>query len=200
MSNHIHLLIKEQKEPIEQIIKRIATRFVYWYNIKYRRAGHLFQDRFKSEPVESDSYFLTVLRYIHQNPVKACMCKKPQDYKYSSYNEFFVDSDFLDKSFVFNLIPQETFSKFNTETTRESCLDIKDDYRTKVTEEEARRIFEQISKCKNVAEFQALDIKSRDKYLMKLKSNGLSIRQINRLTGTSYYVVQKACVNHRTVP
>ena len=40
MGNHIHLLIQEQKEPIEQIMKRIATRFVYWYNIKYQRVGH----------------------------------------------------------------------------------------------------------------------------------------------------------------
>lgn len=46
MSNHIHILLKEVKEPIEQIMKRITTRFVYWYNIKYQRVGHLFQDRF----------------------------------------------------------------------------------------------------------------------------------------------------------
>ena len=71
MSNHIHLLLKEIQEPIEQIMKRITTRFVYWYNIKYQRSGHLFQDRYKSEPVEDDAYFLTVIRYIHQNPVKA---------------------------------------------------------------------------------------------------------------------------------
>ena len=89
MSNHIHLLLQENKEPIELVMKRIATRFVYWYNIKYQRLGHLFQDRFKSEPVENDEYFLTVVRYIHQNPVKAGICKKPQDYNYSSYNEFF---------------------------------------------------------------------------------------------------------------
>ena len=71
MGNHIHLLIQEGREPIEQVMKRIAARFVYWYNIKYRRAGHLFQDRYKSEPVENDAYFLTVIRYIHQNPIKA---------------------------------------------------------------------------------------------------------------------------------
>ena len=79
MNNHIHLLLKEVKEPIEQVMKRITTRFVYWYNIKYQRSGHLFQDRFKSEPVESDEYFLTVIRYIHQKPVKAGLCEKPQD-------------------------------------------------------------------------------------------------------------------------
>lgn len=57
MGNHVHLVIKEGKEPIEQIMKRIATRFVYWYNVKYQRVGHLFQDRFKSEPVENNEYF-----------------------------------------------------------------------------------------------------------------------------------------------
>ena len=54
MSNHIHLLIKEGKENLEQIIKKIAGSYVYWYNWKYNRSGHLFQDRFKSEPVETE--------------------------------------------------------------------------------------------------------------------------------------------------
>ena len=83
MGNHIHLLIKPEKEPLEQVFKRIGGRYVYWYNVKYQRVGHLFQDRFKSEPVEDDSYFLTVIRYIHQNPVKAGLCKNIKDYKYS---------------------------------------------------------------------------------------------------------------------
>ena len=71
MGNHLHLLIQEGKEPLEQIFKRIGVRHVYWFNWKYKRSGHLFQDRFKSEPVQDDAYFLTVLRYIYQNPVKA---------------------------------------------------------------------------------------------------------------------------------
>ena len=77
MGNHVHLLIKEKKEPIEQIVKRIGSRFVYWYNVKYQRKGHLFQDRFKSEPVDTQKYFSTVLIYIHRNPIKAGICAKP---------------------------------------------------------------------------------------------------------------------------
>ena len=42
MGNHIHILLQEKNEPIEVLMKRIATRFVYWYNIKYQRVGHLF--------------------------------------------------------------------------------------------------------------------------------------------------------------
>ena len=71
MGNHVHILLKEGKEDLTLVLKRIAGSYVYWYNWKYHRSGHLFQDRFKSEPVENDIYFLTVIRYIHQNPVKA---------------------------------------------------------------------------------------------------------------------------------
>ena len=191
MGNHIHLLIHETEEPIEQFIKRIATRFVYWYNIKYQRVGHLFQDRFKSEPVEDDAYFLTVLRYIHQNPIKAGLCKKINAYEHSSYSEFFKDSDLIDTEIVLGIVSKEDFYKFNSETAFEKCLDIEDKSTTKVTDEQAQKIIEKYSKCKSATEFQKLEIKTRDKYLKKFKENRLSIRQISRLTGVSYYVVQK---------
>ena len=70
MRNHFHLLMKTEKEDLDLVIKRIAGSYVYWYNLKYHRSGHLFQDRYKSEAVEDDPYFLTVLRYIHHNPIR----------------------------------------------------------------------------------------------------------------------------------
>ena len=51
MGNHAHLLLKEGNENLDLIVKRIGSRYVYWYNTKYKRAGHLFQDRYKSEPI-----------------------------------------------------------------------------------------------------------------------------------------------------
>ena len=191
MGNHIHILLQETKEPIELLMKRIATRFVYWYNIKYRRAGHLFQDRFKSEPIENDAYFLTVLRYIHQNPVKAGICKNIAAYENSSYNEYFKNSDLVDSDFVFDIIAKEDFAAFNNEEVFDACLDVEDKPKIKVTDEQAKKIIEKISKCKNVADFQALDIKIRDKYLKRLRESGLSIRQISRLTGVSFNIVRK---------
>ena len=191
MGNHIHLLIQEGKEPIEQVMKRIATRFVYWYNIKYRRAGHLFQDRFKSEPVEDDAYFATAVRYIHQNPVKAGLCKKISDYPFSSYKAFFDDSDLIDREFVFEIIPQDVFQEFNNKTANDRCLEIEDNPVVRVTDEQAQRIIYKYTKCRSVSEFQILDFKQRDKCIVKLKERGLSIRQISRLTGVSFGIVRK---------
>ncbi len=191
MGNHIHLLVQEGKEPIEQVMKRLATRFVYWYNIKYQRIGHLFQDRFKSEPVEDDSYFMTVIRYIHQNPVKAGLCRNISEYKFSSYKGFFSNNDLIDKDFVLGIIPIELFESFNNESSNEKCLEIEDKPIIRVTDEQAQSIIYKYSKCKTVAEFQSLNLKQREKCLIKLRENSLSIRQISRLTGVSFGVVRK---------
>ena len=51
MGNHVHLLLKEGSETIGDIMKRIASSYVYYYNHKYDRVGHLFQERFKSQSV-----------------------------------------------------------------------------------------------------------------------------------------------------
>ncbi|GAE47324.1 transposase [Mesobacillus boroniphilus] len=71
MSNHIHVLLKEGEESISATMKRVGVSYAVYYNWKYRTSGHVFQNRFNSEIVENDAYFLTVVRYIHQNPVKA---------------------------------------------------------------------------------------------------------------------------------
>ena len=70
MGNHVHILLKEGKEDLGVTMRRIGASYVYWYNWKYERVGHLFQDRYKSEVVETEKYLLAVLRYIHQNPLK----------------------------------------------------------------------------------------------------------------------------------
>ena len=70
MSNHIHVLIEPADEPLDTVISRIGIRYAVWYNRKYQRAGHLFQDRFRSENVETDQYYMTVFRYILRNPAK----------------------------------------------------------------------------------------------------------------------------------
>ena len=192
MGNHIHLLIKEGTETLEQVFKRICGRFVYWYNIKYRRVGHLFQDRFKSEPVDSNEYLLTVVRYIHQNPIKAGLCRRVSDYVYSSYGEYFGSSNLVDTDYILGLLPENEFVELNNSTSDASCLDISEKVIARVTDEQAKILIRKISKCESVAEFQNLELAKRDKALKKLREKGLSIRQMSRLTGISISVIRKA--------
>ena len=106
MDNHVHILIKEVTEPISLIVKRISGSYVYWFNRKYERWGHLFQERFKSEAVENDAYFLTVLRYIHQNPVKAGITKSVSEFRWSSFHEYVGEPVLTDVDFALNMFSQ----------------------------------------------------------------------------------------------
>jgi len=85
MSNHVHLLIKEKEEPLSQTMKRINVSYVNYFNQKYQQVGHLFQGRYKSEPIESENYLLAVLSYIHNNPLNASIVKNLEEYTWSSY-------------------------------------------------------------------------------------------------------------------
>jgi REP element-mobilizing transposase RayT len=88
MDNHVHLLINDNGNDISKILKSINISYVYYFNSIYKRVGHLFQDRFKSERVDNENYLLNVSAYIHNNPVKAGIVDSPEKYKWSSYNNY----------------------------------------------------------------------------------------------------------------
>jgi len=191
MKNHIHLLLKIDEDEIGSFMRKTGAKYVYWYNWKYNRVGGLFQDRYKSEVVEDNSYFLTVLRYIHQNPVKAGLCKKVEEYAESSYNEYIQpkDNQLTDIEFVLSIINKQEFIQYNNETNDDKCLEIQELHR--INDNDAKQLILKISKCTNTTEFQGLELSRRDKYLAKLKEERLSIRQIERLTGINRGIVAR---------
>ena len=88
MDNHVHLVINDNGNDISKLMKSINVSYVSYFNRVYKRFGHLFQDRFRSEIIDDDPYLLEVSRYIHNNPVKAGIVEKPEDYRWSSYNVY----------------------------------------------------------------------------------------------------------------
>ena len=191
MGNHVHLLLKVCDDNLEEIFKRIAGKYVYWYNVKYQRVGHLFQARFKSEPVEDDSYFITVLRYIHQNPVKAKICKSVEDYPYSSYCEYLSGNTWLDIDCALNMLTEDEFVRYNNAASTDNCLDISATKRLAVTDSQAKVIITKISRCATLVDFQKLDENKKIRYLKRIHEKGVSVRQLSRLTGTSKGLVEK---------
>lgn len=75
MSNHFHLLLRSGDGLLSPVMRRLMTGHAVSYNRRYKRQGHLFQNRFKSIVVEEESYFLELVRYIHLNPVRAGIVK-----------------------------------------------------------------------------------------------------------------------------
>ena len=92
MPNHIHLLIEQcGDESISKLLLKMSTSFSKYINLKYKRVGHVFQDRFKSVRIETNPQLMLISSYIHMNPVKDSVVHKPEEYKWSSYNDFIVD-------------------------------------------------------------------------------------------------------------
>ncbi|WP_338011674.1 transposase [Desulforamulus putei] len=88
MNNHVHLVVDTNGSDISQIMKSLNVSYVMYFNRKYERCGHLFQDRFRSEVIDNDRYLLEVTRYIHLNPVRAKMVKDAAHYPWSSYSVY----------------------------------------------------------------------------------------------------------------
>jgi len=88
MTNHYHLLLETPEGNLPEIMRHINGAYTNYYNTKRKRAGHLFQGRYKAILIEADSYMMELSRYIHLNPVRVGMVTKPEDYQWSSYQDY----------------------------------------------------------------------------------------------------------------
>jgi len=103
MPNHFHLLLRQNdKYPIQQLLLRVCTSYSMYFNNKYKRKGHTFQDRFKQVEIGDDEQLLWIHAYINLNPVIDKINKNIENYKWGSYNEMVgAPNGFCDKSFIF---------------------------------------------------------------------------------------------------
>lgn len=88
MNNHAHILIKtEIVKELSKYMQRLNTRYGKYYNKKYNRVGYVFRDRYKSEGIYSEEHLYNCIQYIYNNPVKAGICLKAEEYPYSNYKK-----------------------------------------------------------------------------------------------------------------
>lgn len=195
MGNHFHLLIKENKDTLGTIIKRIGSSYVYWYNMKYNRCGHLFQDRYKSETVEDDNYFLAVLRYIHQNPVKAGLVNYPEDYQWSSYRDYFSRSTLLGTDFALGLFGEnkeeaiEQFKSFHN--VMEENVFLQTNEKKKWNDSDALDLLKKIAGIMYIEDLSKKDNDFQVWLFQSLLKRDLSVRQISRITGIGKWKIAK---------
>lgn len=206
MDNHVHIVVKEGCNGIAKLMKRIGTSYVKYFNQKYQRVGHLFQDRYKSENIETDSYFLTVIRYVHQNPEKAGI-DRYEVYKWSSYQAYLsgpgVTRYLPEMAEVLGMFSQETevaldcFRQFHTEYDGEVCLDICNcrEVDEKI-EADVRRLLNDILQSNGVT---LKDIAKKEnthilkELVLKLRNDtGLSGRKLSQLTGINRETIRRA--------
>lgn len=193
MGNHVHLLIKVNHEPPGDIFRHIGSAFVYWYNQKYDRVGHLFQDRYKSEPVNDNRYYLTVLRYILLNPVAAGFCMSPETYPYSSAREYYCKKQGItDIRFALAFPELDSFLDFISQESDNSCLEMEDRVRVRCTDKKAKELILQVFGTFSPTAGKANERHSLNSSIRRLIEAGVSIRQLSRLTGLSKKIIETA--------
>ncbi|MBM4351466.1 MAG: transposase, partial [Deltaproteobacteria bacterium] len=89
LPNHFHLLVRTGSHPLSRVMKKLLTGYVVNFNLRHKRTGHLFQNRYKSIICEDDPYLLELTRYIHLNPLRAAMVgnlKELDDYRWAGHS------------------------------------------------------------------------------------------------------------------
>lgn len=121
MSNHYHLFVETPDGNLSQIMRHINGAYTTYFNVKRKRAGHLFQGRYKAILVEADAHALELTRYLHLNPVRAGMVARPEDYPWSSYRGYIGQAEppnWLRTGFVLDTLApgraqaQKTYRRF----------------------------------------------------------------------------------------
>jgi putative transposase len=103
MGNHYHLLLETPSGNLSQIMRHINGAYTTYFNVKRKRAGHLFQGRYKAILVEADEYATELSRYIHLNPVRVEIVARPEGYQWSSYRSYIGQNkapDWLKTEFI----------------------------------------------------------------------------------------------------
>ena len=199
MSNHVHLLLRVNQEDIGSTIKHLAVMYAMYYNQKYSRSGHLFQDRFKSEPVNDMAYFVTLLRYIHQNPTKtkAGMVSKVGDYDWSSWKEYTGEvpgalglcaTNAILKRMSLDELKELVEAPLDDDV---QCLDLDEGVRISVGDREIRQYLLDIYGIADSIKVQEMDKEKRNEIIVCCLERGAGMRQLSRLTGVTYGVINR---------
>lgn len=212
MDNHVHLVIFDKEQQLSKIMQSIEITYAFYFNKKYDRIGHLFQNRFFNKKVEDRKYMLQLCRYIHQNPQKAGI-SKTEDYKWSSYKEYISSPRIISDKLLLSIFSEDIesarkeFIKFHekdVDENKESEIKNIVEYELceKLTDEEIIENICDLLEIKNVSEILKYNGKTRNEMIGKLKClQSLSSKsQLARIIGVNRKVIERAFKEENVSP
>jgi REP element-mobilizing transposase RayT len=106
MPNHVHLVLGTAALPLDRFMQGLQQSYTQRFNRRYAQVGHVFQGRYKALLCETDEYLVTLVRYVHQNPVRAGLATRAEDYPYSGHRAYLggVATALVDPTFVLRLV------------------------------------------------------------------------------------------------
>ena len=105
MPNHVHLVLGTAAAPLDRFMQSLQQSYTQRFNRRYAQVGHVFQGRYKALRCQTDEYLVTLVRYVHQNPVRAGLAARAEDYPYSGHRVYLASAatELVDPAFVLGL-------------------------------------------------------------------------------------------------
>ena len=145
MSNHLHLLIKfNQPKDLSMYMHKINTIYAIYYNKKHNRTGYVYKDRFHSQIIKDIKHLQNAIVYIHNNPVKAKICNKVDEYEFSSYLNFWEEKQ---EEAINIFYSQDYYNKIHNRNDYE--VEYISNFE-KISEEDAKEILKEYLSKKNI--------------------------------------------------
>lgn len=192
MSNHIHLLLDDPQDNLSHAMHALATAYARHFNDASGRVGTVFQGRFTSVPIKDERQLLRAVRYIHDNPEKAGVAPA-REYRWSSYKEYLSGARLISDELVLGLIGgREHFEEFSR-SERYSGYYVRSGKR--VSDDDAMLAAREVLGEVAPAELKGLASPQRDAALYALRQAGLTVRQIERLTGIGASSISRVTVH-----
>ncbi len=189
MEDHVHLLLYDSEQRIPTLMKKLGVRYSYYFNRKYVRIGPVFGDRYRSEAVEDNRYLLSVYRYILREPEKAGI-GKASEYPWSSYSAYGDEKSYVDTGVLEGYVrDREAYETWIAEENDDECLEY---IPPKHYDAWALKVIRKQLDGQSGTALQGMERDERDQAQRRLKKAGMTIRQIERLTGISRGIVQRA--------
>ena len=199
MDNHVHLCLSDAEETgterLSEMMRGTQTAYAAHFNLKAGHIGHVFQGRFESMPIESAAYLLQAVRYIHNNPEKAGICRADA-YAWSSYREYVEAPRICNTSIVLDELGGiEAFIAFSQEVPeRPYCFSSS----RRMDDSAAYALAMETLEAFGEAEphlIKSLPRDKRDAILQTLRAQGVRLDQLVRLTGLGKNTISRATGN-----
>ena len=198
MDNHYHILFKGAIETISIIMLKVNSTYSRYFNKRHCRVGGLFQGRFGSVPICSEAQLVAAVRYIHMNPQEAHICSYMR-YSWSSYREYLEQPKLTSIGFVLdiiggrgNFISIHTTEENDEDNASSSSPSEHKTTRTRINDENMLAVAQSELGAIKLYDIKSLPKPERNMLLRRLYECGLSVRQIERLTGIGRSIISRA--------
>ena len=189
MNNHIHILLfSEDVFNISKLMLSVNTQYAKYYNDITKRCGYVYRDRFKIEIIKNQRHLLNCIRYIHNNPVKAKICSKALEYKFSSFRDYYYGK--VSKEIIFMVFGENNDYKKTLliENGEYNFMDIEPD------DCEKKRIIKEI--MNKYKDYNLLNNNTIKRLIYEIKENvnisNIEIAKLLELKKTRFYDILKS--------